>query len=110
MAHPYLKLRTKMSLKAKAAGKKLTKHLLLEMPLQELRQARRMSQEQLAKKLHTKQASVSKIERRMDMYISTLRGYLRGMGGELEVVARFPDAVVKIDQFRELAALTRGNP
>lgn len=102
MAHPYSKLRAKMSPKSKAAGKKLTQQLLLEMPLQELRLARQMSQEQLAKKLHTKQANVSKIERRMDMYISTLGGYLKGMGGELEILARFPNAVVKIDQFHAL--------
>lgn len=75
------------------------------MPLNELRAARRLAQEQLAAKLHAKQASVSELERRADMYISTPRGYVEAMGGELEIVARFPDGDVRIDQFTEDATI-----
>lgn len=70
-----------------------------EMPLQELRQARKMSQVQMAKNLHTKQSNVSRIEKRTDMYISTLRSVIKAMGGDLEIVARFPDCNVRINQF-----------
>lgn len=78
--------------------------MLAEMPLHELRQARRLSQETLAEALHIGQASVSKMERRTDMYVSTLRGIIRAMGGELEIIARFPDGVYRIGQFGGLDA------
>lgn len=71
------------------------------MPLNELRQARALSQVKLAETLHVNQAAVSKIERRTDMYISTLRAYIRAMGGDLEIVAKFPDGEVKIANFSE---------
>lgn len=71
------------------------------MPLNELRQARALSQVKLAETLHVNQAAVSKIERRTDMYISTLRAYIRAMGGDLEIVAKFPDGEVKIVNFSE---------
>ena len=102
MAKPYSTLRAKMSPEARATAEEQTRHLIQEMPLQELRQARKLSQEQMAKILHTKQSNVSRIEKRTDMYISTLRGVIKAMGGDLEIVARFPDGDVRINQFEEL--------
>ena len=102
MAKSYSTLRAKMSPEARAKAQEQTRMLLLEMPLQELRQARKMSQEEMAKKLHTRQSNVSRIEKRTDMYISTLRGVIKAMGGDLEIVARFPDGSVRINQFKEL--------
>ena len=64
---------------------------MADMPLAELRQARQVTQQQLAEALKIKQASVSKMESRTDMYISTMRKYIQAMGGELEIVAKFPD-------------------
>lgn len=55
----------------------------------------------LAETLHVNQAAVSKIEPRTDMYISALRAYIRAMGGDLEIVAKFPDGEVKIANFAE---------
>ena len=52
--------------------------------------SREQSQEEVAKQLHIKQAAVSKLRRRTDMYLSTLRGFIEAMGGKLEIVARFP--------------------
>lgn len=75
--------------------------MMAAMVLHELRQAMQMSQDQLARKLRVKQANISKIERRTDMYISTLRSYIQAMGGDLEIVARFSHGSVKIDQFVE---------
>ena len=105
MAKPYGLLRSKMSPEARAIAEEKTRQLLQEMPLQELRQARKMSQEQLAKNLHTRQSNVSRIEKRTDMYISTLREVIKAMGGDLEIVARFPDGSVKISQFEEIEIL-----
>ena len=102
MAKKFDELRGKMSPKARDRANQITQALLAEMPLHELRQARHFSQEQLAGVLRVRQASISKLERGTDMYISTLRSYIKAMGGELEITARFPDGDVKIDQFEEI--------
>jgi transcriptional regulator with XRE-family HTH domain len=70
-----------------------------EATLRQVREARERSQQAVAEKLHIKQAAVSKLERRTDMYLSTLRGYIEAMGGTLEIIARFPDQAVRITQF-----------
>jgi ribosome-binding protein aMBF1 (putative translation factor) len=85
----------------RARAKAKTAELLKALPLTELRRAREMSQANLAMILETTQSEISKIEHRTDMYVSTLRSYIVAMGGELEIVARFPDGDVKIDQFAE---------
>lgn len=102
MAKSYRKLREKMSAEAKAGAEEKARVMMAEMPLAELRQARKLSQEQLATLLEIKQASVSKLERRADMYISTLRNFVKAMGGDLEITARFPDGSVRISQFEDL--------
>ena len=66
------------------------------MPLHDQPRARGLSQKMLAEALHVRQLSVAKLERRTDMYISTLRSHIEAIGGELEVVARFPDGSVKL--------------
>jgi DNA-binding transcriptional ArsR family regulator len=62
-----------------------------EMTLQDLRKAIGKTQTAVARRLKVGQDAVSKIETRGDMYISTLRGFVQAMGGELELVARFRD-------------------
>jgi transcriptional regulator with XRE-family HTH domain len=58
--------------------------------LQELRAAAGKAQAEIATALNVKQPSVSKIEKQTDMYLSTLRNYIKAMGGELDLVVRFP--------------------
>ena len=82
----------------------MARQMLAEMPLNELRQARGLSQKMLAEVLHVQQPSIAKIEKRTDMYLSTLRSHIEAMGGELEVIARFPDGSVKINNFSDLGA------
>ena len=62
-----------------------------EMTLQELRQARKLTQVRMAKALGIGQDGVSKIEKRADLMISTLRKTVEAMGGSLSLVAEFPD-------------------
>lgn len=88
-----------MSATALAHSDALYQQHLAEMPLHELRQAKALSQVKLAESLHVNQAAISKMEHRTDMYISTLREYIRAMGGDLEIVANFPDGSVKISNF-----------
>lgn len=85
MAKPYKNLREKMSPSSRTRADAMAKRLTAEMPLQELRQARRISQEQLARTLHVKQASISRMEHRTDMYIGTLRRVIEAMGGKLDI-------------------------
>ena len=59
--------------------------------LKDLRQAMQKTQVELAEALHIGQDGVSRLEKRSDMLLSTLRGYVEAMGGKLELVARFPD-------------------
>lgn len=68
--------------------------------LRVLRESRKLSQAELAEKLHVTQAAVSKMERRSDMFLSTLRSAVTAMGGELEVRARFPEGTFEIVQLR----------
>ena len=62
-----------------------------EMTLQELRRARKLTQVRMAKVLGIGQDGVSKIEKRADLMISTLRKTVEAMGGSLFLVAEFPD-------------------
>ena len=68
-----------------------------EMTLEELRRARDLSQEEIARALAVGQPAVAKLEKRTDMHISNLRRYIEALGGKLEITARFPDASVVIN-------------
>jgi hypothetical protein len=61
-----------------------------ERSLQELRRAHKLTQKRLAKVLGVGQDSVSRLEQRSDLLISTLRGYVEALGGRLSLVAEFP--------------------
>lgn|SRR3990167_4847833 len=102
MTKPFHNLRHRMSTKAQQLAQKKTQKMLKDMALQELRQARQLSQEKMAELLATKQANISRIERRTDMYISTLRNYVKAMGGELDIIVRFPEGTVHINQFKDI--------
>lgn len=102
MARKFSELEAKMSPEAISRSNKRVKKLMKEMPLHELRRARGMSQEALAKILKTKQPSIAKLEKRTDIYISTLREAIEAMGGRLDIVASFPDGQVKIPTFSSI--------
>jgi transcriptional regulator with XRE-family HTH domain len=102
MSRPYSELRKNMTPEQRQRVKAKVEELKKEMALQELRQALNMTQTELAEKLNVNQAAVSKFENQSDIYISTLRRILSGMGGELHVTARFPEGDVEINQFRDV--------
>src|SRR5271165_1043829 len=76
-----------------------TRELLGELLLSEIRERAGKSQHQVAEALGIKQPSLSKLEKQSDMQISTLQKIVKALGGELEVLAKFPKGTVKIDQF-----------
>ena len=62
-----------------------------QVKLRELREARGLSQMELADRMDVQQASISKLEHGRDMRVSTLRSLVAALGGELAIVAKFPD-------------------
>lgn len=103
MARKYSELRSKMSPEARARVDARVMTALQQLPLLELRKARSLSQQKLAEALDTTQGEISKIEHRTDLYLSTLRGYIEAMGGELDIIARFKDGAVRISTFQDVS-------
>jgi predicted XRE-type DNA-binding protein len=108
MARNFRELETQMSPLSRARASALAAKYRAEMPLDELREARAMTQVHLAKILGVNQAAVSKLERRTDMYVSTLQDFVKAMGGELKITARFPEGTVEISQFGSVKKAAAG--
>jgi DNA-binding XRE family transcriptional regulator len=74
-----------------------------EMSLRDLRLARQLTQEKMAELLNIRQEGVSRLEKRSDLHLSTLREVVKAMGGELRLVVEFPDRPpVILSGFQEL--------
>ena len=69
--------------------------------LKNFRTRRHLTQQQLAQSLDMTQAAVSQLEKRTDIYLSTLENFVEAMGGRLEMYAVFPDGRVKLGLERE---------
>jgi transcriptional regulator with XRE-family HTH domain len=104
MSRNFKELEARMSAESIARSDEIYARLKAEMALEELRGALRMTQRQLAKTLNVDQSAISKLERRTDMYVSTLERFIEAMGGRLEIRAVFPEGSVRISQFEKLAA------
>jgi len=102
MTKKFSELTAKMSPESREWVKQEVARAIAEMPLNELRNARGLSQKLLAEALHIQQPAIAKLEKRTDMYISTLRSHIEAMGGELEIIARFPDGDVRIANFSQI--------
>lgn len=104
MVHKWRDIRHKLSPEAEAEIRRNVQLAPLIMRLYELRESRNVTQTSLAETLDVNQGAVSKMERRGDMYVSTLRSYLKALGAELQIRAIFPDGEVVIEQFEDLDA------
>jgi transcriptional regulator with XRE-family HTH domain len=109
MAKNFRELYAKMDPPRRAQVEERVQQALRAMPLEELRGARELTQTQLAQVLQISQGAVSKVERRADMYISTLRSYIRAIGGDLQIRAVFPEGEVLINQFEDIDPLRKGS-
>jgi len=65
--------------------------IAVEQTLQDLRKAQNLTQQRIAELLNIGQDSVSRLEKRSDLLLSTLRSYIEAMGGHLRILAEFPD-------------------
>ena len=101
MARNFKDLQKKMAPERRARVEVRVRHAIEEMALTELRSAREFTQAELSQVLQVDQGSISKLERRTDMYIGTLRRYIEAMGGSLQIRAVFPDGEVQIKQFQD---------
>ena len=110
MAKNFKALQAKMSPEARARSEDKANQMIREMALDELRGALDLTQQHLAELLHVKQAAISKVERRSDMYISTLRKMIEAMGGRLDIRAILPGGIVGINQFEEIRSPKRARP
>lgn len=97
MNKPFSTLKSKMSLTAQKAVEEKTNQLLKEVLLYEIREQLHITQEDMAAKLNTKQANISRTERRRDIKLSTLKRYIEAMGGELDIVAKFASNEVHLN-------------
>src|SRR6202050_932622 len=102
MARNFKELQEKMNPASRADNARGVREELQRMALDELRNAKRLTQAYLAEMLDTPQSSISRIEQRADMYLSTLRDYVHAMGGVLQIQAVFSEGgAVAISRFGE---------
>ena len=99
-----------MSAKSRACAARRTKELLAEMLLSEIRKLAGKSQGELARALGMKQPSLSKLESQDDMQISTLKKIIEALGGEVHIIAQFPEAKMRINQFDDHRAAKNKQP
>jgi transcriptional regulator with XRE-family HTH domain len=85
--------------KTQKRAERRTRQLLSELLLSEIRKLAGKSQRELASALGIKQPSLSKLEKQSDMQIVTLRRIVKALGGELDLIARFPQGDVRIKPF-----------
>jgi len=103
MARPYKELRERMSPGAQKRAEERAQRELLEMNLGEIRRnVAHLTQEQIADLLQKSQATVSALEKREDMLLSSLDDYVQALGGELELIAHFPDQDIRITMFEDI--------
>jgi DNA-binding XRE family transcriptional regulator len=103
VAHNWRDIRRKLSPEQEEKTRQYVKSVVEAVTLNQLREARSLTQANLAGILGVNQGSVSKMEKRTDMYVSTLRSFIQAMGGQLQIKAVFPEGDIEIEQFKDVA-------
>ena len=93
-------LRESMSPERRQRNENRSQAALIYMALQELRQSLNVTQQGLARELDLSQPALSKLEHQDDIQVSTLSRFVEALGGELKLVASFPDREIVINQFQ----------
>lgn len=102
MTKKFSNLRSLMKPESQSRSRGMTEQLLAEASLHGLRQARAHAQRMLSEILNLQEPSIINLEKRVDVYLSVLRTHIRAMGGDLEIIARFPHGSVTINSFSDL--------
>jgi len=97
------KLRGLSATRLKKINKRTKDLIAQEMTLRDLRKALELTQTEISSKLHMNQEAISRLERRSDLLLSTLVSYIRAMGGELSLTAKFPNRPpIKLSGFEDI--------
>lgn len=104
MARKFNELYSKMPAASRERVEARVTEYKAEMALEDLRRDRKLTQVDLARNLGIAQGAVSKIEKRGDMHVGTLRKHIEAMGGSLQLRAVFPDAEVPVRLRGEVVA------
>jgi DNA-binding XRE family transcriptional regulator len=107
MTRKFKELYEKLPAASRARVEDRVREYKAEMALEELRRVRKMTQVDLARNMGIAQGAVSKIEKRQDMHVGTLRKHIEAMGGSLQLRAVFPDGEVPV-RLRGESAVTQG--
>ena len=103
MSRNFRELEAKMEPSRVVRAKTRAKEMMAEMLLAEIRKEAGLTQEDMAVSLGIKQPSLSKLESRNDMQISTLRRIVEALGGKLELIAHLPGSDIHLTQFDDRA-------
>ena len=108
------KIRKLNTIQRKKVAARAAELIAEEMSLRELRKARKLTQTRVAKALGITQDSVSRLEKRSDLLLSTLRRTIKAMGGDVRIVAQFPDrapvVLSHLSEERPRRKSSRGHP
>jgi DNA-binding XRE family transcriptional regulator len=110
MANNWKDIRKPLTPEAEQRTKAWIAAEMARLPLAELRRAREMTQVQLAAVLHVDQGAISKLEKRSDIYLSTLRSYVEALGGRLDIRAIFPQGEVILESLTDQPDPPRNHP
>jgi len=99
------KIRKLNAVQRKRVEDRASELIVEEMSLRDLRKARKLTQARVAKALGITQDSVSRLEKRSDLLLSTLRKTVRAMGGDVRIIAEFPNRAPVL-----LAELSKDDP
>lgn len=91
-----------LSAAQRKAARKLTDRYLAEIEIRNLRAEMKVTQTELAEKLRKTQTAVSQLESRSDWHLSTLREYVKALGGEVEIHAVFPQRTIRLTHAAQL--------
>ena len=100
--HPFQELSREFTTERRQRIDAIKRDLLAEMPLHVLRRARTLTQQDLAETLQVSQPAVAEMERRADIYVSSLRSHIEAVGGKLKIVAEFPEGEIAITNFSQI--------
>jgi DNA-binding XRE family transcriptional regulator len=102
MSRKWREVRRTLSAAREAEVKGKVDQEMGRLPLAEMRKARLLTQNRLAEILKVNQGAISKMEKRSDMYLSTLRSYVEAMGGYLDLRAVFPEGEVVLEHLGDV--------
>lgn len=96
---PFSELRKRMSPEQRAKSETRAKLMSLHLTLMELQESLGVTQDDLEKKLTDVESTISELENQEDIQVSTLSRYIKALGGNLKIVADFPQEEIVLAQF-----------